>query len=302
VSALSGIVCGKNTNSFGSFVFDVQGPYPYAYTFIEPNYGDVTGGSYVGGSSQHPNDSTERGETLIKANYEAIRNSLLWERSLLIITYDEHGGFYDSVPPGPAVPPGDGSPQNAAYNSGGFMFDRYGVRVPAVIVSPRIAQGAVDPTLYDHASVAATFEALFGFKPMTQRDAQANNVLHLLSPTTLRTNCPTTLHNPVAGTVAPAAAEVDAAVRAAQPLPAAGNVHGVMAILAKTDAELAGGNPAQVGAIRQRVAGINTVGQAEAYAQEVMAKAQQERGPPPPPAPPRIPEPAPALLATDSRA
>ena len=94
-----------NTHGFSTFQSDLQGPYPYTYTFIEPNYGDVYGGSYVGGSSQHPMDGVARGEALIKATYEAIRNSPLWYRSLLIVTYDEHGGFYDSGKPGPAPNP-----------------------------------------------------------------------------------------------------------------------------------------------------------------------------------------------------
>ncbi len=100
VAALKGITYGINTNAFTRFASDLQGPYPYTYTFIEPNYGDVSGGSYTGGSSQHPTDGVSGGEGLVKATYEAIRNSPLWNRSLLIVTYDEHGGFYDSVPPG----------------------------------------------------------------------------------------------------------------------------------------------------------------------------------------------------------
>ena len=91
----------------------------YPYTFIEPNFGasffakqdkDDPGPTYVGGSSQHPEDDPSGGEGLIKAVYDAIRNSPVWETSLLFIVYDEHGGFYDSVPPGPAVPPGDAVP------------------------------------------------------------------------------------------------------------------------------------------------------------------------------------------------
>ena len=97
--------------SFASFASDLTGPYPYTYTFIEPNYGDVLGGTYEGGSSQHPMDGVARGEELIKATYEAIRNSPLWERSLLIVTYDEHGGFYDSVQPGGRHAAGRRQPQ-----------------------------------------------------------------------------------------------------------------------------------------------------------------------------------------------
>ena len=276
VATLKGITYLVNTNAFSSFASDVMGPYPSTYTFIEPNYGDVFGGSYVGGSSQHPMDSVARGEALIKATYEAIRNSPLWERSLLIITYDEHGGFYDSVQPGGATPPGDGSPNDPSINSGGFLFDWYGVRVPAVIVSPLIPQGTVDHTLYDHASVPATLEALYGLTPMTNRDKGANNVLQLLSLTKPRTDCPTVLNNP-ATQDRPPAPMATSAEAAARPLPQTGNTQGFLQILAKTDMELARGDAAETAAIKDRVTGIKTAGEAEAYAKEVITKAKLAR-------------------------
>ena len=109
-----------------------------AYVFIEPNYGLLERplGDFQCGNSQHPNDDVTRGEALVKQVYEAIRQSPHWESSLLVITYDEHGGFYDHVPPPAAVPPGDVTdPDN---NGNGFTFDVLGVRVPTVIVSPWI--------------------------------------------------------------------------------------------------------------------------------------------------------------------
>jgi phospholipase C len=160
VSALKGVTL-LDVNSLTHFASDLQGPYPYQYTFIEPNYGDITADTYVGGSSQHPMDDVYGGEGLIKAVYEAIRNSPLWSTSLLIVTYDEHGGFYDSVAPPAATPPNDGS--GSTYNQYDFAFDRLGVRVPAIVVSPLIEAGVVDHTVYDHSSVPATMERLFGF-------------------------------------------------------------------------------------------------------------------------------------------
>ena len=277
VAAIKGIQYLINTNDFAVMAGDLQGPYPYAYTFIEPNYGDVMGGSYVGGSSQHPMDGVARGEALIKATYEAIRNSPVWDRSLLIVTYDEHGGFYDSAKPGPAKPPGDGSPNSLVINKSGFLFDWLGVRVPAVVVSPLIPAGSVDHTLYDHASAPATLEALFGMSPMTERDKNANNVLHLLSLPKPRTDCPTVLNNP-AVEVRPHALLADVSVtQPAAPLPTNGNAQGFLRILAKTDMELARGDPAESEAIKARVAAIKTVGEAAAYAREVRAKAKQAR-------------------------
>jgi phospholipase C len=276
VSSLKGIVYKVDTNSFSSFAEEVKGPYPYAYTFIEPNYGDVIGGTYTGGSSQHPMDSMGGGEALIKATYEAIRNSPLWERSLLIITYDEHGGFYDSVPPRAAPPPNDGSPNDLSINAGGFLFDRYGVRVPAVIVSPLIQQGSVDHTLYDHASVPATLEKLYNISPMTNRDRNANNLLHLLSLGTPRGDCPTTLNPPATEASAPPPT-LRTAADAARPVSDNGNAQGLLQILAKTDTDLARGDPAEAAAIKLRVAAIQTVGEAEAYAKEVITKAALAR-------------------------
>jgi phospholipase C len=117
---------------------------------------------------------------------EAIRNSPVWDTSLLIITYDEHGGFYDSVAPPAALPPNDGSP--STYNQWGFAFAQLGVRVPAVVVSPWIAPHTVDHTVYDHSSVPATIERLFGLPPLTARDAAANDVTALFTEAHPRTD------------------------------------------------------------------------------------------------------------------
>ena len=114
------------------------------YVFIEPNYGHVLydGSNFKCGNSQHPLDDVTRGEKLIKDVYEMIRRSPYWEQSALIITYDEHGGFFDHVPPPAAAPPGDNPSPD--YGHFGFDFSRLGVRVPAVVVSPYTPAGVVD--------------------------------------------------------------------------------------------------------------------------------------------------------------
>jgi phospholipase C len=274
VAALHGVQYLIDTHAFSTFAADVQGPYPYAYTFIEPNYGEVST-TYEGGSSQHPLDSVTGGENLIGAMYEAIRSSPLWGRSLIVITYDEHGGFYDSVAPGAAPPPDDGSPNDPVINTAGFLFDHYGLRVPAVVISPLIAQPTVDHTLYDHTSVLATLESLFGLPPLTKRDAGANNLLHLLSLTTPRTDCPMTLNPPAPpslGARAPAPPDIDQ-----QPLPASGDVHAALQIALKIDLELSGDDPAAQSGAMARFKAVVTRGDARAYATDVMTRARAAR-------------------------
>ncbi len=184
VAAFRGIQI-RDTIAYEKFADDVKGNYPYAYTFIEPNYGDVVSGSYSGGQSQHPMDDIRHGELLIKKTYEAIRNSPLWPSSLLIITYDEHGGFYDHFPPPAAVAPGDTTP-HSAYNKSGFGFDQYGVRVPAIVISAYTPKNIVSHLPFDHSSIPATLEQMFNMPALTKRDAAANTVGSLASLTKAR--------------------------------------------------------------------------------------------------------------------
>jgi phospholipase C len=186
VSSLKGISF-FDVHNLSDLESDLKGDYPYAYTFIEPSYGDVGRDTYEMGSSQHPMDSLSGGDQLVAKVYNAVRNSPLWQNSLLIVTYDEHGGFYDSVQPGAAFPPNDGA--EPSLNQHGFDFSVYGVRVPAIIASPWIAKGQVDHTLYDHGSVLATVEKLFDIPPLTDRDRNANDLLSLIGKE-CRTDCP----------------------------------------------------------------------------------------------------------------
>lgn len=184
----------KDFDDFASEVNDAG--FGEKFVFIEPKYGshkfDITGpGDFTCGNSMHPLDDVTRGEQLIKEVYETIRNSPHWEHSLLIITFDEHGGFFDHVAPGPAVPPGD--LETAGYVQHGFKFDQLGVRVPALVISPFTKRGVIDHTLYDHTSMLATVERLFGMGNLTNRDRAANDVLRLLPLTVPRTDTPATL-------------------------------------------------------------------------------------------------------------
>jgi phospholipase C len=158
--------------------------YDAEFTWIEPNYGHVLT-NYEKGDSQHPLDGVAGGEALIKATYEAVRNSPLWESSMLIITWDEHGGFYDHVAPPSTMPPADNIEFGSA-NKYGFRFDQLGPRVPAVVISPLIPQNVIDHRTYDHTSILATTEKCFDLQPMTERDRNANDLLKLATLETAR--------------------------------------------------------------------------------------------------------------------
>jgi phospholipase C len=163
------------------------------YTFLEPSWG-------ASGNSQHPNYDVALGEQLIKDVYYALRNGPGWNDTLLVITYDEHGGNYDHVaPPGGAVPPDD------SLGEWGFDFTRFGVRVPALLVSPRIVAGTVFRVAQgtiDHTSVLKTIEVRWGVDPLTARDKAAPDLGDVLTLKTPRTD------DPLAAIEAPVSSEI----------------------------------------------------------------------------------------------
>ena len=163
-----------------------------AYTFLEPSWGSS-------GNSQHPNYDVALGEQLIHDVYYALHGSPAWARTLLIITYDEHGGCYDHVPP-----PGGAVPPDSSVGEFGFDFTRFGVRVPAVLVSPLIARGTVfrttGPVPFDHTSILKTVEARWQLPALTARDAAAPDVGDVLTLTEPRTD------DPLAGVAVPVSA------------------------------------------------------------------------------------------------
>ena len=153
------------------------------YTFLEPSWG-----SY--GNSQHPNYDVAAGEAYMLEVYNLIRESQYWEDTLLVINYDEHGGCYDHVTP----PEGATPPTPTTKNENGFTFDRFGVRVPCVLISPWIAAGTIyrtkSETPLDHTSLLKTIETLFNVPPLTNRDAAASDVLDVLTLETPRKDNP----------------------------------------------------------------------------------------------------------------
>jgi len=262
-------------HDFDDFARDVgSAEYSVLYTFIEPNYGDVVSNTFRGGNSQHPLDDVTHGEALIKTVYEAIRKSPIWTSSLLIVTWDEHGGFFDHVAPPAVVAPGDSVVTNGASQFG-FTFEQCGPRVPAVAVSPLIPKNLIDHRNYDHASIPATLEALFGFKPLTQRDANARSVTCLATLTAPRTDTPATLPNPASS--AGIAAMATLSMSAAGPSDSIdkGNLPGFLHVALRTDLALS--RPEQRPIILSEFKRIKTRADAQRYLDHVQIKVNASR-------------------------
>ncbi|QBR01813.1 alkaline phosphatase family protein [Paraburkholderia pallida] len=213
-----------------AFAHDLHDNYDVDYTFIEPNYG-LLSGNFADGNSQHPVGSMRAGEQFIQYVYETIRNAPVWPRCALLLTWDEHGGFFDHRVPPAAVPPGDANTNGArAEKPCHFAFDRLGVRVPALLISPWAPRGktgsqlfpraadAAQDTAFDHASIVRSVRELFGIgKPLTQRDATSPAWTAALLDTcrTSGSDGPRTLGAPLTPALAAAGAAASAATAAA---------------------------------------------------------------------------------------
>lgn len=277
VAALKGVSL-FDIHHYSEFAADLrQSTFPYGYIFIEPSY-DVLN-EYRNSTSQHPLTDITLGDALIKETYEAIRNSALWETSVLIITWDEHGGFYDHDTPPAAVAPGDSQPKGK-HNQFGFTFEQYGPRVPAIVISPLLPKNTIDHRLYDHASIPAMIKAVFGAGPLTARDSQANSPDRLLSLPAARQDAPVALPSPVvpAATAVMSMAVRDLnAVAASRPTETVdqGNLPVVVNSALRQDLEIS--PAAQRAQILKRVESIKTREQARQYLAEVQTKVRARR-------------------------
>jgi phospholipase C len=175
---------------FENFYTDLEKGELATYSFIEPRFIDFHEWK---ATDQHPPHDVKLGEYLIAEVYDTLRNSRLWDQSLLVITYDEHGGYYDHVPPPGSVPSPDGKKSKHPY----FDFTRLGVRVPTILISPFVEKGQVDSTIYEHSSLPATIKTLFDLPEfLTSRDRAANTFEKNLSRATPRSDTPLSLPVP----------------------------------------------------------------------------------------------------------
>jgi hypothetical protein len=153
-----------------------------AFSLLDPDYGNQ--------SQENPQNMVV-GEAFLAKVVNALGSSPLWRKTLLILTYDEHGGYYDHVPPPVALAPDATPPQVQPGESTYDGFARYGFRVPSVLVGPYVKPSHVSSVVYDHTSILAFLDRKWNLAAMTYRDANANDLLDFLDLDAMRRGQPT---------------------------------------------------------------------------------------------------------------
>jgi phospholipase C len=143
-----------------------------AVSLIDPSYFNLVG--------SEENGDIAVGEDFVAQVVGAAMQGPGWPKTLLIWTYDEHGGYFDHVPPPPAIPPDDIPPDIDVPPDQAGAYDRYGFRVPAVIVSPYARRHYVSHVVHDHTSVLKLIETKWNLPALTYRDANADDLLDSL--------------------------------------------------------------------------------------------------------------------------
>jgi phospholipase C len=184
-----------NLAPFAQFRLDCAAGTLPSVSFLDPEFGvlSAVGSSLAtvpqlapiaeklettGGDEEDPQDMAY-GENWAYTAISAVLDSPAWPRTLLIYTYDEHGGYYDHVPPPTAIAP-DSIPPSLAPGDAPGGYDIYGPRVPAIVVSPYARPNAVTNVVHDHTSVLATIESKWNLPALTYRDANAKTVMDFL--------------------------------------------------------------------------------------------------------------------------
>lgn len=170
-----------NFKSIDEFYKDAKAGTLPSYCFLEPQFHDDKKTGVVQNDMHPPND-IRKGEQLIADVYNAVISSDKWKNTLLVITFDEHGGCFDHVPP----PNYCAAPEvNKPAGQNGFKFNRLGVRVPTILISPLIAEGTVarpEKSVYEHTSIIKTVQECFGLTGnLTNRDKYAVDVSGVLT-------------------------------------------------------------------------------------------------------------------------
>jgi len=142
-----------------------------AVSLIDPNFDED--------SEENPQD-IQYGEVFLAQVVQAVMSSPLWKKLVLIWNYDEHGGYFDHVPPPPAVTPDDVLPSITVPPDQPGGYDRYGFRVPMGLVSPYSRPGYVSHVVSDHASILKLIETKWNLPALTRRDANASDLLDMI--------------------------------------------------------------------------------------------------------------------------
>jgi phospholipase C len=183
-------------------LYPLQGGGPAAVNHkpIEDFFSDAAAGTLPSFSVLDPDYSTQSqenpqnlvvGESFLARVVHTLGSSPLWRKTLFVLTYDEHGGYYDHVPPPAALAPDAIPPTVQPGESTYDGFARYGFRVPAVVVGPYAKRNHVSHVLYDHSSIPATLERKWNLPAMTYRDANANDLTDFLDIPALKRGHPT---------------------------------------------------------------------------------------------------------------
>jgi phospholipase C len=153
------------------FFTDAQAGTLPAFTVIDPKFQGADA------NDDHPDHDVQLGQALMASIYGALAASPQWERMLFVITYDEHGGFFDHVPPPECVD------ERAE-------FRRLGIRVPAVVAGPYVRAGSVNSTTFEHSSVIATLQKRHGIEPVNIRAENANDLSSCIDPALVAASAP----------------------------------------------------------------------------------------------------------------
>jgi phospholipase C len=166
----------SNTNGIQTFFSDAQAGTLGQLNIVDAHLSD---NQNYNRDDFHPPGDVQFGQKFLADVVDAVLHSPQWPHTALIITFDEHGGIFDHVPPPPACPPDGIAPITNPNDNAPGGFDRYGVRVPLVVVSPYAKPHFVSHAVYDHTSITRFIETRFRLPALTARDANADPLTDL---------------------------------------------------------------------------------------------------------------------------
>ncbi|HET8892970.1 MAG TPA: alkaline phosphatase family protein, partial [Gaiellaceae bacterium] len=140
-----------------------------------PNFSLVDPESFEG-SEENPQD-VQTGAYYAYRVLDAVMHSPAWPKTAVVLTFDEHGGYYDHVPPVQLPRPDDIPPSVAAGDTYGDLYNWSGFRVPAIVISPWAKANYVSHTVYDHTSILRLVESKWNLPALSNRDANAKPML-----------------------------------------------------------------------------------------------------------------------------